>query len=84
MGRLAYLVEGRPCCGPPRLCATLCASWRPTVPVPTPLPLPCHASSAPQGHGRSAVTAAAILMAMGKADTADEALAKVVKVNRVG
>lgn len=36
-----------------------------------------------QGHGRSAVTAAAILMAMGQAGTADEALAKVVKVRAV-
>lgn len=34
-----------------------------------------------QGHGRSAVTAAAILMAMGKADTVEDALTKVVKAS---
>ncbi len=34
-----------------------------------------------QGHGRSAVTAAAILMAMGKADTVEEALARLVKAS---
>ncbi|KAL4442129.1 hypothetical protein ABPG77_011390 [Micractinium sp. CCAP 211/92] len=36
----------------------------------------CHCT---HGHGRSAVTAAAILMAMGKADTVEEALARLVK-----
>lgn len=34
-----------------------------------------------QGHGRSAVTAAAILIAMGKADSVENALTKVVQVS---
>ncbi|KAL4427938.1 hypothetical protein ABPG75_002027 [Micractinium tetrahymenae] len=36
----------------------------------------CHCT---HGHGRSAVTAAAILMAMGEADTVEDAMSKVVK-----
>lgn len=47
--------------------------------------MPCACLMCPcmQGHGRSAVTAAAILMAMGGAKTADEALEKTVKVRFV-
>ena len=41
--------------------------------------LPAHPCA--QGHGRSAVTAAAILMGMGGAKTADESLEKTVKAS---
>lgn len=59
------------------------ACWVPSQVVPPGLLLPCLRPPA-QGHGRSAVTAAAILMAQGGAATADEALVKVVKVSECG